>query len=129
MNQKEIHSLGARELTLHLEVELLIVESLLLITSDLDLAAAADWSLTALKVLNESLISGSDDLMECKLQLTDLVVTGIVVKIVKVIDIVHDDLILFTLLKVILHVEGLDPFRVEVIHDDLGLSDLVPEVA
>lgn len=67
--------------------------------------------------------------MDGKFDVANFVVASEVVEIVHVIDIVHLDLELLSLLEVILDVEGLNPDGVEVVHDDLGHADALPLVA
>ena len=58
----------------------------------------------------------------------DEIMAGKVCEIIKVVYVIDFDLIVFTLLKMILYIETLDPNRVQVIHDDFCHTDSVPLV-
>lgn len=66
--------------------------------------------------------------MECKLHGSNEIVSSKVVEIVEVVDVVDFNLVVLTLFEVVLHIETLDPGWVQVVHDNLSLSNLVPLV-
>ena len=51
---------------------------------------------------------------------------GKVVKVIEVIDIIDIDLVKLALLEEILNFNGVDPLRIQVVHDDFGTADLLP---
>lgn len=66
--------------------------------------------------------------MDRKLDLAGQVVPIEIVYIVKVVNVVDDDLIVLALLEVIRHFKVLDPLGVETVHDDFRLANLLPHV-
>ena len=122
VDQEEVVSILRRELTANVEVGLLVVGSLLLISSDLDVAALAGGTLVALNALLEGLVGGSDDLVDGELNLSNKVVSGIVVQSVEVINIIDYEAIVFALLKVVWNFKVLNPFRIKVVHDHFSFS-------
>lgn len=81
------------------------------------------------KVANEGLIPGSDDLVQSEFKITDDIMALIIVDVVEVVNIINDDFVGFTHLKIILHVKLLDPLRVQIVHDHLGVADFEPRLA
>ena len=67
--------------------------------------------------------------MQGKLERANHVVARVVLQVVEIVDVVDLDLVVFSLFEMILNVKGLDPLWVQVVHDDLGLSDLVPHAS
>lgn len=67
--------------------------------------------------------------MKCELKLTDQVVLGKSLKIVEVINIIHDNLEDLFFFELVSNIETLDPIRIEIIHNDLSHSDLGPHIA
>jgi len=56
-------------------------------------------------------------------------VSIIIVQIVKVVNIVNHDLVVFSFLEMVGDLEVLDPLGSQIIHDHLSLTDLFPHVA
>ena len=72
------------------------------------------------------MVSASDHFVDRELKGADEVVTGEIVEIVFVINIVNLNLILFAALKVVLDIETLHPSRIKVIHDDFSHAHFLP---
>ena len=102
---------------------------MLLISDNLDRATLTNSPLIALKVLLKCLVNGSDDLVDSELDRAHQVVAIVVIQIVEVVDIVDYDLVVLSFLEVIGYLEVLDPLGRQVVHDDLSLTDLFPDVA
>jgi hypothetical protein len=68
------------------------------------------------------LVSRCDDLMEFKLESANEVMSSQVVDLLVIIHIIYFTFELLLLLEVVLTGNGLDPLRVEVIVDGLGLA-------
>lgn len=100
-----------------------------MISNDFDGSTLASRSLAALKRLNQSLVRRGDNLVHGKLYLADKVVASVVSQIALIIDIVDDDSVVFSLLKVILDLETFDPLGSQAVPDDLSLAELSPHVS
>ena len=74
----------------------------------------------------KSLVGRSDDLMDRKLEFTGQIMPTEVMQVVEVVNVVNDDLVVLSFLEVVGHFEVLDPFGVEIVHDDFGHPDLLP---
>ena len=74
----------------------------------------------------KSLVGRSDDLMDRKLEFTGQIMPTEVMQVVEVVNVVNDDLVVLSFLEVVRYFEVLDPFGVEVVHDDFGHPDLLP---
>ena len=110
VDQEEVISILRRKLAANVEVCLFVVDSLLLIGDYFDVAALAWGAQVAFNSLFKCLVGGCDYFVDCKLNLSYEVMACIVVQSVKVINIINDDSIVFTLFKVIWNFEVLDPF-------------------
>jgi hypothetical protein len=122
VDKEEVVSILRREFAANIEVGLLIVASRLLIGDNLDVAALASGALVALNALLECLVGGSDNLVDGELNLSYEVMASIVACIVKVINIIDYDAIVFALLKVIWNFKVLNPLRIKVVHDHFSLA-------
>lgn len=122
VNEEEVISILRSKFAANVEVGLLIIGSLLLIGSDLDVAALASGALVALNALLECLIGGSDNLVDSELNLSYKVVASVVVQSVKVINIINYDAKVFTLLKVIWNFKVLNPLWIKIVHDHFSFA-------
>jgi hypothetical protein len=64
--------------------------------------------------------------MESELQISDEIVPRVVFKIVEVINVVDDNFVVLSPLKVILNFETLNPLRGKGVHDDLCVTNFSP---
>ena len=76
--------------------------------------------------LGEALICCCDNLMDGELELSNQVMTGIVVDVCLVVHIVDNYFIVFSFLKVIVDLEVLNPSWIQVIPDNFSFPDLFP---
>mmetsp|Transcript_18612 Transcript_18612/g.25081 ORF Transcript_18612/g.25081 Transcript_18612/m.25081 type:complete len:214 (+) Transcript_18612:1422-2063(+) len=129
MNEEEVVAVARRELTTEIEVDFLIVQSLLFISNDFDSAALTGGTLSAIEALLKGVVGRRDNLMDGELNSADQVVALEIVQIVEVVDIVNDDTIILALLEMVGHFEVLNPLGVQVVHDDFGLTDFAPHIA
>ena len=129
MDQEKVHATHAWESGAHLHDDFFLSLVRFHLTSDLYSAALASgaplvdqWSLQCLVTLRDDLVHG-------ELQVANIVMTLQVIHVVLVIDIVNVAPVVLALLKVVLHVEGLDPAGVQVVHDHLRHAQLLPLVS
>ena len=122
VNEEKVISILRGKFATNIEVGFLIVCSLLLIGGDLDVAALAGGTLVALNALLKCLIGGSNNLVHCKLNLSNEIMACIVVQSVKVINIINDDSIVLALLKVIWNFKILNPLWIKVVHDHFSFT-------
>jgi hypothetical protein len=103
----------------------LVSTTLDLLSDNLDLRISfvfADW-------LDENLVLGGNNLMECELELTYEIMFVPCFEILKVIDIVHNNFKKLLLLEFVGYVEAFYPFWVEAVHNDLCLAKHLPHIA
>jgi hypothetical protein len=79
--------------------------------------------------LRESLVTGSDQLVQLELDLSNEVLILQIVNVCLIIDIIHLDLELLLLLEVILSYDLLNKVRVQIVMDHLGTVDFLPHSA
>ena len=129
MDKEEVVSFLRGESSTQIEISLFVVDALPFVRNDFDYSTLTQGSLITVKVLFKCLVSRSDHLVEGKLNLAGQVVTSEIIKIIKVVNVVDNDLIVLKLLEVIGHFKVFDPLGVKAIHDNLRLTDLLPEIA
>lgn len=74
----------------------------------------------------QSLVTSRDDLVDRELQAANVVVSGEIVNIRQVVDVIDFGLETFSLLKVVLDVEALDPGGIQVVANYFRDTELVP---
>jgi len=126
VDQEEVHTGIVRERSAHLEIYLLLRAHLTLFSSDLDDTTLSSWASLVINGAREGLVSTSDHLVDGEFERANEVVTGKVVEVVHVIDVVNLDLELFAALKVVLDIEALHPSGSQVVHDDFGHANALP---
>ena len=67
--------------------------------------------------------------MDGEFDRTNHVVAIVVVKVVEVVNVIDSDLVVLALLEMICNFEVLNPFRGQVVHDDLRLAQLFPKIS
>ena len=126
MDQEEILASVAREGCGALHENFFRSLEGLLFGGHLDEATLALGSAVVYHGALQRLIPGGDHLVQGELQGADMVVGCEILEPVVVVDVVHLDLVVLALLKVVLHVESLDPDWIEVVHDDLSRANIGP---
>ena len=126
MDQEEVHSAHAGERGAHLHLYLFLRAHLALLTRDLDDSALTSRPSLVFKRSCQRLVAAGDHLVDGELERAGEVVSGQVADIALVVDVVDLQLELLPPLKVILHVEALDPDRIQVVHDDLSHAEALP---
>lgn len=129
MDQEKVHTTHAWESGAHLHDDFFLSLVRFHLTSDLHSAALASGAFLVDQWALQCLVTLRDDLVHGELQVANIVMTLQVLHIVLVIDIVHVTPVVLALLKVVLHVEGLDPAGVQVVHDHLRHAKLLPLVS
>lgn len=113
---------GKFQYRLHNKLLIVLFLSLLLRTRDLNncvFLRSADWS-------DKDLVLCSDHFMQREFKFTNEVMQfklGYLVEVVDVVNLNLEDLFLFEFVR---HIEVLDPLRVQIVHDDLSHSNLLP---
>ena len=100
----------------------------LLLSCDSDHAVFVLTPLRIYKWPLQCLISGRHDLVQRKFEAPDKVVLREVHQRIWIVNVVHINLESLAHLKVVLHVELLDPLRIQVVHYNLSDSDPVPRL-
>lgn len=129
VDEEEVHTAHAWESSAHLHLDLFLVRALLLLACDLYVTTRVGRSFLVVKRAVKSLISLSDDLVDGELQEADVIVAIQVLYVSSVIHIVDIDPVLLALFKVVLHVKGLYPAGVKIVHDNFCQADALPLVA
>jgi len=99
--------------------------ALLLLACDLNYSILFGWT----DLFNQNLVLRCDDLVQSELKTTNQIMLGPIFQIVKVINIVDSNFELLLLFEFVRHVEALDPFGIEIVHDDLCHAQHLPHVS
>ena len=129
MDQEEILASVAREGCGALHENFFRSLEGLLFGGHLDEATLALGSAVVYQLALQCLIPGGDHLVQGELQGADMVVGCEILEPVVVVDVVHLDLVVLALLKVVLYVETFDPDWIKVVHDDFCHANLSPAIS
>lgn len=126
VDEEEVVSTCGRKGGLRLHEHLFLGAGGLLFSRDLDCTAGTGGPRAALQWLDQCLISACDHLVDGEFERSREIMVSKVLQVLEVVDIIDFNLVVLSLLKVVLDVEGLDPGRAEVVHDDFGHADSEP---
>ncbi len=110
-DEEEAHTTRRSQSCHRLHNQFLNVALLLLLTSNLDNAIFTGTSFVILQGSSQSLVSLSHNLVKSELDTTNKIMRLKLLKVIEVIDVIDINLVVFAHLKVVLHIERLNPLR------------------